>query len=62
LAIVLSLLFGALLGWAYSVLARTDPNERIVVDLLVGALGAVAVALALRQQLLLRQLAGWPLI
>ena len=47
MAIVLSLLFGALLGWVFSVLARTDTNERIVVDVLVGALGAVAMALAL---------------
>ena len=42
-----SLLFGAVLGWVYSVLARTDTNERIVIDVLVGALGAVAAALAL---------------
>jgi uncharacterized membrane protein YeaQ/YmgE (transglycosylase-associated protein family) len=47
LAIAVSLLFGAFLGWVYSVLARTDTNERIMVDILVGALGAVAMALAL---------------
>jgi uncharacterized membrane protein YeaQ/YmgE (transglycosylase-associated protein family) len=47
LAIVLSLLFGAFLGWLYSVLARTDTNERIISDVLIGALGAVAMALAL---------------
>lgn len=47
MAIALSLLFGAFLGWVYSVLARTDTNERIIIDILVGALGAVAMALAL---------------
>ena len=47
MAIALSLLLGAFLGWVYSVLARTDTNERIIIDILVGALGAVAVALAL---------------
>jgi uncharacterized membrane protein YeaQ/YmgE (transglycosylase-associated protein family) len=47
LAVIVSLLFGAFLGWIYSVLARTDTNERIVIDILVGALGAVAMALAL---------------
>ena len=47
MVILVSLLFGALLGWAYSVLARSDTNERIIIDILVGALGAVAMALAL---------------
>lgn len=47
MAIVVSLLFGAFLGWAYSVLGRTDSNERIIIDILVGTLGAVAMALAL---------------
>ena len=47
MAIALSMLFGAFLGWVYSVLARSDTNERIIVDILVGSLGAVAVALAL---------------
>lgn len=46
MAVIVSLLFGAFLGWIYSVLAR-DTNERIVIDILVGALGAVAMALAL---------------
>ena len=47
MAIALSLLFGAFLGWVYSVLARTDTSERVIIDILVGALGAVAMALAL---------------
>ena len=47
MAISVSLLLGAFLGWAYSVLARTSTNERIIVDILVGALGSVAMALAL---------------
>ena len=47
LAVVLSLLFGAFLGWVYSVLVRTNTNERIIIDILVGGLGAFAVALAL---------------
>ncbi len=47
MAIAVSLLFGAFLGWLYSVLLRTDTNERIIIDVLVGALGAVAMALAL---------------
>ena len=47
MAVVLSLLFGAFLGWVYSVLVRTNTNERIIIDILVGGLGAVAVALAL---------------
>ncbi len=47
MAIAVSLLFGAFLGWVYSVLARTDTNERIIIDILAGALGAVAMALAL---------------
>ena len=46
MAIALSLLLGAFLGWVYSVLARTDTNERIIIiDILVGGLGAVAMAL-----------------
>ena len=47
MAIVLSLLLGALLGWVNSVLVRSDTNERILIDILVGALGAVVAALAL---------------
>lgn len=47
MAIALSLLFGAFLGWVYSVLARTETSERVIIDILVGALGAVAMALAL---------------
>ena len=47
MAIVLALLFGAFSGWAYSVLARSDTNEAIIVDILVGALGSAAMALAL---------------
>ena len=47
MAIALSLLFGAFLGWAYSVLGRSDTNEGIITDILVGALGSVAMALAL---------------
>lgn len=47
MAIGVSLLFGALLGWVYSVLVRSDTNERIIIDILVAVLGALAVALAL---------------
>lgn len=47
MAIALSLLFGAFLGWVYSVLVSSDSNQRVIIDILVGALGAVAMALAL---------------
>lgn len=47
MAIGVSLLFGALLGWVYSVLVRSGTNERIIIDILVAVLGALAVALAL---------------
>jgi uncharacterized membrane protein YeaQ/YmgE (transglycosylase-associated protein family) len=45
LAIVWSLLFGALMGWIGSLVMRTDSSEGILVDIAVGAVGAVASAL-----------------
>lgn len=44
MAIVSALLFGAVLGWVNSLLVRSNTNERIMIDILVGALGAVILA------------------
>jgi uncharacterized membrane protein YeaQ/YmgE (transglycosylase-associated protein family) len=47
MAILWCLLFGALLGWVFSLVMRTNSNEGVMVDILVGALGGVALTMAL---------------
>jgi uncharacterized membrane protein YeaQ/YmgE (transglycosylase-associated protein family) len=47
MAIVLALLLGTLIGWLASLAFRSDSNERIIVDMLVGALGATILAMSL---------------
>lgn len=45
--ITLALLIGAFIGWVGSLAVRTDTSERIIIDILVGALGALILALSL---------------
>ena len=45
--IMWALLFGAFIGWVGSLAVRTNSNVRIVIDILVGALGSVILALSL---------------
>ena len=46
MAVDLALVFGAFLGWLYSLLARTGTNAGIVIDIFVDILGAAEMALA----------------
>jgi uncharacterized membrane protein YeaQ/YmgE (transglycosylase-associated protein family) len=47
MAILWCPLFGAFLGWIFSLLMGTNSNEGILIDILVGAFGAVAPTIAL---------------
>lgn len=47
MAVFLSLLLGALIGWVGSLVIRTQSSEGIMVDIVVGAIGAGALALLL---------------
>lgn len=47
MAAFLTLLLGALIGWIGSLVMRTDSSEGIVVDIVVAAIGASALALLL---------------
>jgi uncharacterized membrane protein YeaQ/YmgE (transglycosylase-associated protein family) len=42
--ILWAMLFGALIGWVASVVMRTDTSEGILMDITVGALGAIPMA------------------
>jgi uncharacterized membrane protein YeaQ/YmgE (transglycosylase-associated protein family) len=46
-AIILALLLGTFIGWLASLVFRSDSNERIIVDMLVGALGAIVLTISL---------------
>ena len=45
--VILALLLGTFIGWVGSLVARSDSNVQIIIHMLVGALGAIIMALAL---------------
>lgn len=47
MAKILALLLGTFIGWVGSLVVRSDSNERIIIDMLAGALGATIMALTL---------------
>ena len=42
--ILFAVLFGALIGWSASLVARTDTSAGILIDMTAGALGAIPMA------------------
>ena len=46
MAIILTLLVATFIGWLGSLTLRSDSNERIIIDMPVGALGDIIMALS----------------
>ena len=44
MSIFLAIIFGALIGWVASLIAKTDTSEGIWLDIAAGALGALPLA------------------